>query len=403
MGLVLAIARAVNYRPGSVSPVVAVMFVTPIALFYTSVGADELAYRVIEAEYGPRSSRFEPVRDATQQISDLLHGVERPTFERLVSQVMAGELDPLKRRVRDYFLLRLLSDRSEAYEACKIFLADYPKSRYVPNVLFIQARVLDTRLDERKLLQSTPVRELYFDYPHTQSEPVWTALYSDYPASPLRVAAGVRLAQLYLRRGEVTRSLDVLRTVLGETENAAATVATQPAARFLGAATLDPGFDYDVASYRREAAFLREMIAENCDDPKHGNEPLVTMARLDPHRPLFPEQLADLVQSAAGGRLHDNLLAAQADLIADIHQRARHMESLLEQLPEGGDGRAQIMLRLADLDLRADEADSRARRERGVLLLNQLVAGYAETSWARLARERLNSALPGEPEPTVRP
>ena len=48
VALVLGIARAVNYRPGAIAPVLALMFCLPAVLFELQVGRDELHYRLIE-------------------------------------------------------------------------------------------------------------------------------------------------------------------------------------------------------------------------------------------------------------------------------------------------------------------------------------------------------------------
>src|SRR3989337_487551 len=46
--IVLAIAKIVDYRPGAVTPLLAVMFVLPVALFEFHVGRDALHYRLLE-------------------------------------------------------------------------------------------------------------------------------------------------------------------------------------------------------------------------------------------------------------------------------------------------------------------------------------------------------------------
>lgn len=51
----LAFAKLINYRPGGVPPVLALVFAIPLVLFHTQVGRDELEYRLLEAEIGPRS------------------------------------------------------------------------------------------------------------------------------------------------------------------------------------------------------------------------------------------------------------------------------------------------------------------------------------------------------------
>jgi len=46
--VVLTVSRIVNYRPGAVTPLLAVMFALPVILFEKHVGRDELYYRLLE-------------------------------------------------------------------------------------------------------------------------------------------------------------------------------------------------------------------------------------------------------------------------------------------------------------------------------------------------------------------
>jgi hypothetical protein len=147
LAVIIYLARVVNYRPGAVAPVMAVMFATPAVLFHGYVGVDELSYRVLEAEFGPRSARFQPVSDATDRILDLLPSRNRQTWRETARALMgpegSKELDAIKARLADRLLqdlrLELMRDRRAAHEACTEFIADHPESRYLPNVLYIQA------------------------------------------------------------------------------------------------------------------------------------------------------------------------------------------------------------------------------------------------------------------------
>ncbi len=155
------------------------------------------------------------MQDAADTIRELVHRWTAPAMDPgplraallAVWSTRPEEQLYLKRRIARKLLLDLLADRREAYQACKDFIADHPQSRYVPNVLFVQARALDTRLDERKLIGDAAQRELYTDFPHMASEPVWTNLVTQYPDSPLAVAARLRLAQLHLRQGDIDTAL----------------------------------------------------------------------------------------------------------------------------------------------------------------------------------------------------
>ena len=163
LALIIVIARVVRFRPGAVAPLMAVMFATPMILFHQYVGVDELAYRVLELDYGPRARRFEPVQDVTGFIRNLLtRQAERRSTQDWMLEALSSErpgeyIDVVKQRISTRVLLEVLRDRERAYSECRDFIADHPESRFVPNVLYIQALALDTRLDELRFFGMTRI------------------------------------------------------------------------------------------------------------------------------------------------------------------------------------------------------------------------------------------------------
>jgi hypothetical protein len=390
MATVLLISRAVNYRPGAVAPVVAVMFATPIALFHLGVGVDELHYRVLEAEYGPRSPLFEPVRDATEEIRALMFEADPGLYTHYLQQVWGGRIEEVKSVIWQRLLVRYLADRAQAYEACKRFRSDHPTSRYAPCALYLEGRILDTRLDERKLGQNPPVRELYTEFPHVQSEVAWTALYRDYPDSPLSIVAGLRLAQLQLRRGEIEGAAECLTESLARGERLAASASAPSPAhlRLLASTAPESSLNVEPLPYLREARRLLELIAANRDDPRFGDVPLAALAALDPHRPRYGRQLLQLAHTYHGSRLYDNLLVYWAGSLGDPGERRTALAALLERFPDG-DALPEAMFRLAEIELQGPGAGDEASRARGLSRLRELAARYGHTSWGELAAERL--------------
>lgn len=409
LGAVLAIARLVNYRPGAVAPVLAVMFAVPVVLFHIGVGADELAYRVLEVEYGPRSKRFEPVlpsRETEDAILDLIVGaMGNPTLSaqlrfdlRAVWSEQPEKLRGLKRTVSRTFLAAFLTDRSEAYEACKEFIADYPQSRYVPNVLYIQARVMDTRLDEGRLGQEGPYRELYSDFPHVQSEEIWLKLLKQYPDSPFAIQAGLRLGELKLRAGEVDEALRDLRLVLTERKSANSVATTQPRWRgLLTAAAPETSLDFQPEPYRHEARRLVELITENRGDPKYGDDPLIELPGLDPHRVRYLEQLQRLAQHYHDSLLYDNLVVHWASALPDLNERVEALEACIRTFT-AGDALPEALYRLANQEIQALASEDEARRAQGIARLHEIVTRFPETCWAESAAERLEVLEPRSAE-----
>ncbi len=399
MGLALLIARIVRFRPGPVAPTLALMFVAPVLVFHTKVGTDELAYRVLEARYGPRSPRFEPVRNAEPMLRHMLAELLRDDvlyqhYRDELLRVLAGDGTPMRRLARYHLLTGFMADRAEAYEACRRFISDYPRSRYIPNVLYIQARVLDTRLDERALDDDPPRRALYDDYPHVQSESVWLKLLTGFPDSPLALAAGVRLAELHLRRGEVAEARALLERVLQRAEAHPQQAATQPSLRsLLARAAPEASLEFQSQPFRRAARNLLDLIDANADDPRYGNRPLRDYMRLDPHRPGYADALLRMARQYRDGLLMDNLMVAWAETLADPLRRAAALEACVRRFPNG-DALPQALFRLADLEIQTLGADDPQVRERGIGRLRRLVQQFGETTWGRQAAERLAMVAP---------
>ena len=409
LGAVLSIARIVNYRPGAVAPVLAVMFAIQVGLFHVGVGADELAYRVLEVEYGPRSKRFEPTlksRETEQAIYTVIASELGKSFTgqlrwdiRALWSLNPKKLGELKRTVSRRFLADFLADRAEAYEACKRFIADYPHSRYVPNVLYIQARVLDTRLDEAKLAHEEPSRELYSDFPHVQSEEIWLTLAKQYPHSPFAVKAGLRLGELRLRAGNVDAAVKHLHAALEQPNpRLPGSATTQPRHRgFLAAATPETRLDFQPEPYRREARRLAELIAENRDDPQYANAPLVELAALDPRRAGYLEQLQRLAERYRDGALYDNLVVHWAAALPDLAERTVTLEACLRTFTTG-DAVPEALYRLANLETQALAAGDELRRARGLARLHEIIARFPKSCWAERAARRLEVLEPGTTE-----
>ena len=393
LGLILGLAKLVNYRPAVVTPIIAGLFATPVVLFHRYVGADELAYHVLLRNHGPHSAAFEPLQDAKPYIFEMLHG-----WTQAESSYAAGRGETLiglwsgdesirlavKERVAARMIADLLEARRDAYEAGKRFIADYPRSRYLPCVLFMQARAFDTRLAEPPLLGSSPIRELYFDFPHVQSQITWEKLLARYPGSPLAVIAGLRAAQLSLRRGDPADALIQIERALTPP------LASQPL----------PGpeltLELDLEAYRIEAQTLRELIRENMDDPQFGVAPLAEFAGDDPRRPGYERRLRDLMSRFPTALLADNLAVRWSSMHPDLHQRAVLLEHCAEHFPNG-DARSESSYRLAELEVLTLSRDEPQLRERGLTRLRELISARESSVWAARARRLIERVEPVTP------
>lgn len=386
LATIIFAARVVRYRPGAVAPIIAVMFATPLVLFHAYVGADLLAYRVLESEYGPRSRRFEPVQDASSQILDFVHQRTQRRGDVAAQQAIVralwsgsdAEAEGFKQRISNHVQVELLKDRHDAYEACRAFIAGHPRSRFIPQVLFIQARVLDTRLDELDFLGTNTQRKLYADFPHAQSDHVWTTLLAKYPESPLAVAARLRVAQLRLRDGQIAAALAVLNPP-----------ATVNAAIPPPISTLEANLGFDPQPYLFEIDRLRELILRNAppaDNLNQGTEALRALAALDPHRRGYQAQLRRLAHEFRTSPLYPNLVVRWADAHRDRATRVEKLRACVAAFPDD-DAVIEALFQLADLEVQTPGDE--ATRAAGLARLERIVAEHGDSCWARLAADRL--------------
>jgi hypothetical protein len=398
MAAVLLIARVVNFRPGAMAPVMAVTFAMPAVMFFEYVGRDELDYRLLEAHVGPRSDRSLATRDVRDMLLEWLDvRVEPDTLLNFNDDVAViwQESPRFRERALQEMWRGWLAGRAAAYEACNRFLAAHPDSKYVPCVLYVQARLMDMRLDEVKLRRDGR-REFYTDYPHAQSEPAWTALASRYPDSPLAAAAGLRRAQLRLRRGEVAEARELLAEVERRAEQGARpSPASRPAIHLLlRAPAPESSLEFDPAPFLFEARRLRELIDANVDDPVFGARPLVEFAALDPHREQYDQQLLRLADRYQGALLYDNLIARWSAARPDLAERASALAASIGRFA-GGDAVPEALYQLADLEIQSVSGDEHSRQT-GMARMKDVAARFGGTCWGRKAQARL-ALLSAEP------
>lgn len=97
LAVVLSVASIVGYRPGAIAPVLAVLFVVPMALFESKIGQDELYYSVLEASDGPASAACFKQQNLAQFIE------QQPEAYQAVRKAIgdaAAPLETLQRRSR---------------------------------------------------------------------------------------------------------------------------------------------------------------------------------------------------------------------------------------------------------------------------------------------------------------
>ena len=402
MAIVLIIARVVNYRPGAIAPTMALMFATPVVLFELHVGRDELYYRLLESTYGPGSrthfvdlldfrevtttlaeERFERLNDPAASFE----GVLEQTRIDLQVRFAAGGTPP---EVLDLLRARIALQQYQAQRACEAFRRQFPNSRYLPNVLYLQGQATDTRFDETLRLFKDAIEIRYYqDFPAEASREVWQELATNHPDSPLALAARYKLALLSARAGEVDQAIAYLDDLLRE-HQARQAAATQPEAPrgFLekppAASTLIVDFDTVVLDARQ----LRDLLVEN-RDPQQNDAALRELLSFNPHHRLYPQNLERLLREMPEryplSPLRDNVMVLVARAQPSRSVRIERLQECIATLQGRSDSDA---LPLARYELgRAYLEDNRIADARQ--MFEQVRANHPNSPLASEAARRL--------------
>jgi outer membrane protein assembly factor BamD (BamD/ComL family) len=385
MAIVLIFAWVVNYRPGAIAPLLAVMFATPVVLFETKVGRDELYYRLIEHNYGLnyfQNIRVDPLlrRMAYAKMRSNPNGEQDLTavmniIKLLVSQEITDAAD-------DRMTL-FAQQRYEAIREYNAFLKAYHRSRYVPNVLYLKARAQDTRIDMVAFRQESEIR-YYNNVPREESQSTWQTLVEQYPDALPTSVAHFRLAQLAARAGDVDNAILHSERSL-EIQSLYAETATQAAAETSGR-LLDRPPTSSTLGINQESLKLNVLtflvFLKNNRDPLYGNEPLAEFMKLDSRHSLYVPNLQRIINRFPKAQIVDNLVVRWAN---SLPSRVRRIESLKQCLADysKGDAVPECMYWLGEA-FREDSQSEEAR-----LQFQALIDRFPTEPWADNARRQL--------------
>jgi hypothetical protein len=404
--VVLAIARAVNYRPGAIAPLMAAMFALPVLLFEFHVGRDELQYRLLENRYGPSSAYFVDqniAREFEAALARRLRTSEKPVPSREALEAREDLAWQLELEVTEDRQNAIARYRLAAIRACDEFLFHYPESRYAPNALYIKAMANDVRVDLAAFHRDRVLR-FYNTFPAASSRHAWEKLYRlerDGPTA-LSVVALLRLAQLDARECNVTRALARLNELLGlgrELEP----LATQPA---LAPGTISGTFTkrhptralrVPLEAIVFEAMRFRDLLRLNvpppAGDPLYGYEPLCGpqlrepddlpfgYLQLDSRRAGYADNLRALRMRYPHAQLLDNFELEIAKSEPDAERRIRYLQECVDS-PQARDALPEALFRLGEACQEAERLpEARAAFRR-------IVTEFEDSIWAQKADER---------------
>lgn len=402
MGVVLFLAKVVNYRPGVVAPLVVISFAAPVLLFEWHVGRDELYYRLLEQrfrdDFGDRDARM--WFDRITKESWAIRPEPKPSLEEYRAQVdlrLALELASAS-DMRSSFA----QQQEDFILDCRDFVRAFPDSRYAPNVLYLQGQAMDARIDvdafsDKKLLR------VYFDFPVSspRAELVWQKVIYNAPASTTSAVARYKLALLEARAGRVGRAVELLDELIARfgtksTNDGTAQGKAGPVSRALASAPPDASLKILVDNVVFEGQRLLNLLLNNADDPLYGVRPLcgaqppeprqAGLLQLDPHARQYPGNLAVLLRHYAtpAALAVDNIALRLALTRESPEDRAHDLAECVAQYP-GGDALPETLYQLgvAYQETRADDLSRQT--------LSRVSNEFPNSLWAEQAVRRLRT------------
>lgn len=392
--IVLSLARVVNYRPGAITPLLAIMLGLPVALFEFHVGRDELYYRLLERLSEAHFADIDGSRalDAAVNAAWLRHPTPRPPraalrqMEELKWQFeLAADLGP--------YQSELTRHQMELAQRCDWFHRNFPASPYAANALFLKARALDMRVDYAEFRKTGWIR-FYDGFPTRASQPTWRILAQYRSDSALTGVALFKLAQYEARVCDVERAVDKLDKVvlLAETRKPETQAARDDTSGMLGdvlaretpEASLNIAFDV----IGLEAHRLRDLLVRN-RDPVYGFDPICGTRRreadvwfglldLDPRCPQYMDNLQRLERAYPRCQIADNICLEIAKAESTPPQKIARLEACIDGFPSG-DAYPEVLFRLASAYKAADQID------RSEQILTRLVGEHPDSVWAQQA------------------
>lgn len=397
----LGLARIINYRPGGIPPVLAVLFAVPVLIFHTQVGRDELEYHILAHDVGPGGEMFRSVD---------IKAIADRNATRKWSVKRNASYDDIRREARSEAIAEALgrveAERVVATRRCNSFLERFPTSRYVPSVLYLKGRALDQRLRGSQLEHRA---ECHTEVPSPKSRHTWATLVDRFPnETDVTCEAMYRLAVFAIRDGELDAALDLLRgarTLIGESRSPVGldgdSGPTKDSGRgsVFGKAPASSRLGIDTAVIAVHIRRLEEMVRacqndkrlpmrdvlqaqeSRADDRVH---PLQLLLSLDTGDPHYKANLAGIAAAFPDAETTGYISNRQARLIPSMMKQISRYRGIATQY-DGRPAAAEALFQLAMVcqeDLILDEAKA---------TLEELVRRYPESCWSDEAKRRLAS------------
>ncbi len=396
IALIIAPLRSLRWNTRVVGIALVVLLASPVVSYKMFVGEDSMQYAFLARDYGMDGDTFRDSHNS-QIIQDLLATAEKQVDEKLSKlaaeqadfgtepdmttpqerqQMVEGELGVLKIDFVIGFRAEMDRRRRAVIEQSEAFLARYPDSRHVPDVLYTIAQAQDMEIDTSALSEARAVAlPIRFDPSRAvaETETIWQRLLKEFGQTKYAATAMVKLADLQARRGDFAEAVgmynamierfgDEIRQPLPDTSSLSVFTDLLSVGQRLKQARRVRHLE---DQYRLAQAH-RALLLANSDCPACGGELLKKYLGLGRYQPPHERQalLGKLMVECPTDPLVDNLAYEIALLQPNDRLRMEALEQAVQQYA-GTDGAALSLYEMARLDSAAEDASAR-RLERAL-------------------------------------
>ncbi len=399
-GLVLGIGHYTRYRPGLNWVFTTTTLLLAMGVFEWKIGFDELDYQYYIAGNNPEEvSEFHDrsIREALDRTI-----MDPATRKTLAAYFLPTDPIPLREELKTEIQIQLSLDRWPSwfivpdelkYQERRQWLNEQydrfihpPKSWWMPR--WLHAEIIERRSSSARMpialyykallseyspdlprIRRDEVLHFYSDYPRERSGEIWFELYRDFGRSPESAEARWRIAKHLGGRGRFSQAgtfLDQAQAIveeqLAQDDNLSASDSLFSPFRPPAATVMT---QVKLRQLQRRVHELKTLLGdENLQGSEGAADRLAKFVMLNPHGLEYAQQL-DTLLSLTGPEdgLRDNLLLAQAKLIADDQRRSERLVQLNREYQDT-DGGMQALYELTRLKIRLYQQEEGSAAEK---------------------------------------
>ncbi|MBN2593226.1 MAG: hypothetical protein JXA81_06945 [Sedimentisphaerales bacterium] len=420
-GFVLGIGHFTRYRPGLTWIFTSLTLVIAVVVFEVAIGFDELDYQLYVANNNPElDSEFQD-----HSITGALDATIRDPATKKYLEESFYPSDPIARRAElkreiqeqlrydfwpGWFIvpeeLKYREKKEWLLKQYDLFISQRPNSRRMPIALYYKA-MLNELSPDTKMLGRKEVLHFYNDYPHEKNRQIWWELYRDFGSSPEALEARWRIAghragqQMF---EEAERLLAEAHKMLAAEKSKRLEFDNESSGKLFGLFRRPADSIMTVPKLnelQRRLCQLQVLVSsQNRTDKPDSIERLARFVKLNPYAPDYAQHLDGLLeQTEDGDPLRDNILLAQAKLVADELLRAENLSEIHTQYSQTDGGTMALYeLGLLKISFWRKQDDSNADLKKKYLedaksVLTSFIASYPD----HFCTEQVKNNLAGLP------